>query len=380
MKKLIISLISSGVIISSTSYALPTDHCCNSQGGFYLGVGGSYLLGAGTGPELNIESFQYFDFTSNQFTSILQQVDSDYDWAYEFRVGYDVPCSNNNIELSYFHYQNSNRYDRDLSSAFNTLATYYYTNIITPVFPTPVDGVFTGLTELNGRSSLNYKLNKIDLTVGKRYANVCGLAIHPSLGIRYAHLEREVGGLIPGIVATGIGTPVPIDTLSNFSILQPKAESTYHGIGPVFSLDTRYGFCGFGLVSHLDGALLAGKINSYTIFDLQLPPVAGAGNPLLLYNSTHQIFRVPSTHRVVTSFGGKLGLDYAFTFCNRSSLSVEAGYFVTKYVDTFDIVRGDVQAPLPTSITGLNQNQRITERVTNDFDLNGPYVDVSYHF
>ena len=397
MKRLITALIGSGLIFTCHSYAF-SNSCADagyssglcspkSCGGFYFGLTGAYLLATGTGADLNSAILQFADTSSSiagttgEFRSELAQFRPRYHFAYEITAGYDLPCSANNVELSYMHLNDhTTNLHRDLTDKPVSVASYFFTNILIPVFPANTGVATAGLTDLNCHASLRYKFDKIDLTFGRQYNDVCGyFNFHPLVGVRYARIHHDYRSETTGAFAD---EPIIGGIFADSLELRTNVRSEFKGAGPMFGLDTRYGFCGgFGIVGHFDTSLLVGTVDSNDHLAFTFTPTLGGGLTEidLPLPSANESFNVPSRDRLVASFSGKLGIDYNYCFCNKSSLCVEVGYQACKYFDTFDLIRGDIQSPFSSVITGLPTVQRITETVTDSFDMRGPYVNVTYH-
>ena len=395
MKKLITALVGLGLIFSYNSHAFSND-CAKvgyssglcapkNRGGFYFGVTGDYLLATGTGAELDTETIQSATTTSagptGIFRSRLNQFKPKYKWVYDITAGYDLPYSAYNIELSYMHLNDpSLPLHLDLSEHPVSIGATLFTNILIPVFPTHLITSTAGLTDFNGNATLQYSFDKIDLTYGRQYNDVCGFNFHPSLGIRYARMKHEYRSDTTGTYAV-----VPITGgifADNFEILV-NVHSVFRGIGPMFCLNTRYGLGGsFGIVSHFDTSLLVGTIDSHDHFAFTFTPVLGGGLTeigQLLLSSADESFSMPHRNRLMTDLSGKLGVDYNYFFCNKSRLCVEVGYQACRYYNICDLMRGDVQSPLSSTALNSPTSQRITDTATDNFEMRGPYINVTYH-
>lgn len=379
MKKLITALVA-GLFFPYHAFALSSD-CANLDsssglcapkfcGGFYIGVTGLYLRPTVAGDAMNPLYVQFIDDDSSIFRSELRQFDPDYEWGYEAKVGYEIPCTANNIELSYFRFNNKDRVLSDLTGAPFSVGNFFFPN----VFETTEGRV--ALTDFSQNARLHLEFDKVDLTLGRRYNDVCGnFMIRPAIGVRYACVDYKYhGNAISDIVITDS----TVEDLTGTIFGEGKVNSEFKGTGPLFSLDSRYGlFNGIGLVGHFDASLLIGNLDAHSSFSIDIDEDSPLVPLLATAPDVENRFEVPSRNRIVTSLSGKLGLDYNYCFCNKSSLSVEIGYQASKYYDAIDIIHGDIANPL--AFNGTVTNQRILSTTSESFDFRGPYVNVTYH-
>ncbi len=379
MKKLTAALVSAGLLLSLDSYAAFAS-CANDGyssalcaprncGGFYIGGSAFRVLGTGTGDDMSVKSGQKFipieqNSTSGTYRSHYSPFKPDYDWAWEAKVGYDFPCSANNIELSYFHYDKTTSYfDRLLAGTDDrSFDSYWATNFGFPALPIPSSVGDVGAVILNSFGRLSYRMEKADLTLGRTYNDVCGhFNFHPFIGVRYAKLKQNLNIKGNSIVSFIASPATVLSSLADISLF--NVYSKFKGWGPEIGFDTRYGLGGgFGIVSRFDAAFLTGQVDSHLIVQYSFTPITPEGVPVLV-NAANNVFDRPSVDRIVAAISGKIGVDYNYCFCNRSSLTIEVGYHSSKYFDTFDKIRGDIQLPSP-SPTG----QHVTGLSCNDFD------------
>jgi hypothetical protein len=384
MKRLTIALIGTGLFVSSlSSYALsPACHAGYSSGlcapkncgGLYLGVTGLWLQGMGTGAGLNSEGFQRETIISTtsdthaSFESSLKKFNPHYKWAWEAKIGYDLPYTSNNIELNYLHYGNTTTRSENVDPSINHITPFFLTDVIAFLFPSAPKPFDDGLKDLHINSSLHHRLDQADLIFGRQYNDVCGkFSLHPYVGVRYAQLKHEYNSDMAAsyVIYTPFLPASPTDSVA----LHSSVNSEFKGAGPVFGLTTRYGLLGgLGIVGHFDSSLLAGTVHSYTNVVVNATPVALVSPVEQESIHLEGRFNSPSTNRLATTISGKLGLDYNYCFCNKSSLTVEVGYQASKYFNTFDLIRGDIFSPT-----------RITDIVIDNFDIRGPYMNLTYH-
>lgn len=114
----------------------------------------------------------------------------------------------------------------------------------------------------------------------------------------------------------------------------------------------------FNMVGHFAAALLVGNIDA---------------NGTDITIDSGKIFSATSVtadtqRRVVPAFDAKLGVDYTIPFkntANGSSLSIEAGYQVTQYVNAIDRFQADNVDTLRSLV------------VTSSVGFNGPYLSIN---
>lgn len=372
MKKLTLALIGTGLLFSCNSYAV-SSACTNSGystsicspkycGGFYVGLTGFYLKPSETGLGQVTDSWQYGTADSSPFIPASRLArskpfDPDYEWEWGANIGYDIPCTANNIDLSYWHLSNKKHAVNDLSDGPISFSSIFTTDVVAPI-----GDVVGGITFLISNAYLEYKVDQVDLKMGHMFNDACGqFQIRPSIGLRYNNLKHELTFRSPATLEFGL--PALVD-----AIFFGHVKSQFNGVGPLVSLDARYGmFAGFGLVGHFDSALIVGEVEANSNLGFTFTSPALPISPV----TTDNRFESPDLERVVGSVSGKLGADYTFCFCNKSSLTIEAGYQVNKFYDPFDLIRGDI--PYAPVI-----HQRITHILTNDLDVRGPYVNVTF--
>jgi len=290
-----------------------------STGGIYGAVAGLYVRPSESGIGMMTNSWQYAIPGGVQSRS--KPFDPGHKWQGYYTVGYDLPMSANSIEVNYLHLTNETHDFDSIADGPATFGSIFFPNI---VFPVPAG--------FSSDARLRYKLNQVDLKLGRKYTDVTGrFSIKPSLGARYADLQHKLTFIQPG-----------------------RVLSKFDGAGPLLSLDTGYSLIyGIGLVGHFDYGLLVGQINS---------------SSLLGFSGTNFSFTSPKRDRIINSVDGKLGLDYNYMFSNASNLNLEVGYQVNEYLNAFDIIRGDI-APA----------QKIAGIESTSFGFQGPYISLIFH-
>lgn len=393
MKRLITAIIGTGLFLSCNSFAYSfTTDCGNCgyasglcapkfRGGFSIGVTGSYLQPTASGTALNDFVFGranddlFFNFSD------LHRFDIDRDWGWGVNIAYDLPCTAYSLTVDYFHIDNEEHRHDNTASGFDSIASFWITNLAFPIGERFLDdpAVDIVVTDYNLRSHLEYKFDKVDLTFGRQYNDVCGFfSIKPAVGLRYAKIDHHYNSRFDGSLIDLLSDVEAADTIH--TIFDIHNHSEFDGIGPVASLDTRLGFCnGFGVVGHFDAALIVGNVDSHLSNHAVISPLTAAGD-VIFTEVDDSRWHTPSVDRVVTSLSGKVGLDYSFCLCNKSSLTFEVGYQASKYFDAIDLLRGtvDISDTLIGPIFNTSQ-QLVTNSDTNDFEFRGPYVNVTWH-
>lgn len=367
MKKLMTALLGAGLLLSCNVSAY-SSNCSNTGynntsspkfcGDFYIGLTGFYLQPNGSRSDLNDESNwlgqdpTINDLVTAEFASNMRRIDPDYKWQYEVIVGYDIPCTANNIELSYFHLNTKDHLHSDLSDNALIVSKYFIANGQLPFFGEDP------LTAYDNAVQLEYKVDKIDLTVGRQIKDVCGgFKLHPAIGIRYAQLEHRFDNHFEAA------------SDDNFFHADNVVYSEFRGQGPVLALDARYGWTNaFGIVGHFDTSLIVGSVRSNNNITLRTIDGDDTGGAYASWST-------PTSNRLVSSVSGKLGIDYTHCYCNKSSLTIEVGYLASKYFDAFDLTRGDV---LMDDMSSSNLPD-LRDVETNNFSYRGPYINLTVH-
>ncbi len=321
--------------------------CCYQEKrcGFFVGINGLYLTSSENNGGLNYQSHQFIN--QNEFISRMKRFDFNYDWNYGLTIGYDIPCSRNRINLSYTHIKTNNQKTTPASPGAVSIISYIFTNL-------EASNAINFISNVR----LAYELDDADLTWSHECCNLMeNFSLTPAAGLRYAKIKRD-------FTAHNTGFTSSDEELSALDI-RAHVRSDYDGIGPLVGLDSRYALCkGLGVVSHFASGLLIGTINSHSALDLNINDSVNANSK----------FNLPSAQRIITGLEGKLGIDYCYCFCNKSSLTLEAGYYIIKYFDAVDIVRGEIHNPLVSGTT-----QHITETVSDNLGFNGPYISLTFH-
>ncbi len=323
MKKLILGL---GVLFAgyaTTSLAaLPTgvssrcDVCVPSYcGGFTFGLTGLYWRPSSPQFEYGIN----FPNGASTDQGHHHYVDHNYNWGFKANIGYVFPCSGNDVNLTYTHWDHNEK--DSARNTFNALPTFledfdFFDLIFPAAFtlasPITVTGTAVALTSLGVAAPVGFTAGPIseliipievtditeisansdvenhtwDLDFGQTINVGCNFRLRFLAGLRYTRLEHNFklrttavvndqrAGFafdVPATTTVG-GVIVPIVGGSTLADLIPqlnvnaivhdfvKVSSDFDGVGPRFGIDSSYHLGGgFGVVGSLSASLLVGE-------------------------------------------------------------------------------------------------------------------------
>lgn len=313
MKKLTVGLavLLSGYAANSLA-ALPTgtsrcDVCVPSYcGGFTFGLTGLYWRASAPHLDyaLSYPSFadDSFLFTNGHYHSI----DNDYDWGWKANIGYVFPCSGNDVNLTYTHWDNDETdhvANRDFAFLFPTLTSAFSDGFIAPfgvvtftgtatiagvaggtfTAPTPILIPFSPADVVSVSARSEFRNETWDLDFGQTINVGCNFKLRWFGGLRYTRLEHDLDvthdfavtetalALDPVLIAvtltttTGTALVAPaliapvVDVAATLrDIVHQKSD--FDGIGPRFGFDASYHLGGgFGVVGSLSTSLLVGE-------------------------------------------------------------------------------------------------------------------------
>lgn len=299
---------------------------CEPDSGFYLKFTGAAMLPSETGLGSFTDSWQYAD-ADGGVTALSKPSKATYKFAAAGLAGYNVPSSATFVEAEYFYLSNSQHNYNDTSDNPVSFGSAFF-NVALPITP--------GVPFVSD-AYLKYKVNQVDVRAGYNFtSSKKNLEIFPSAGVRWSDLTHSLTFLVGNV------------------------KTSYWGVGPTFAVDALYKiYKGFKFSTHFDANLLIGNVEASSFLNF------GA---LLRYKS-------PSTSRIVSAFGAKLGLSYGHVFSNQMSLQIEAGYQAATYIGAFDILT----AITPISFTPP-QIQRIASINSDNFSFAGPYGSIGFLF
>jgi hypothetical protein len=345
MKKLTLSLVAAGLAASSLGAyaALPTGAAPfqvvvpNLKSGLELTLEGLYLQPTNSDLAYAAVTTTNYDANGNAVSNAtdVSYLKPNYDFGFRVGLGYVFPNSGNDVQLNWTHFHHST----DAS-------------VVTPDL-TQVSGISIDPNNSTQNGSVDFRYDAVDLDVGQYISIGTRLQTRLFFGVRGAELRKE-------LTTTSFDNSAPaIDMIASTS------NSKFIGIGPRVGIDSRYHIADcFGLVGHFATALLVGNVD-----------VDGTHTESSNGSAIANSFTANTQTRVVPAFDAKLGLDYTFPF-NRnevsgSSMTVEAGYQVTQYVDAFDSVSFS-----SSSDKGVSNTFPSTS--TSSVGFHGPYLSLNF--
>lgn len=432
MKKLSIGL---AIILAGVSNEVLASRSCNPLldvsvpslcGGFTFGVTGLYWR----------PSVPYLDYalsfsTVSSVGSSYNSFDPDHDWGYKINVGYIFPCSGNDVQLTYTHY------DQDESHHLTgPLLPSLTTPLVAPTFVAPITldaitlaagatlvsttpvlpaVIFPGailasdpvLTDLSVRAEFEHY--SVDLDFGQRINVGSNFGLRWFGGLRYARMENKVQESFTAVttttlptVTTAIGvvlevaeaaTPGIITADVSFDLAATQRNTTtqkvdFDGIGPHFGFEGNYYIGGgFGVVSSVSTGLIVGETDTslssqirgdtgltptvvFTETGVAAPFITGeiiSGGATTLTGIPSANFKYKNDTRVAPNLDAKLGLNYAYVFSNVSHSRLSVEGGYQVSHYWNTVDRVSLNGP----ITTLHGN-----RQTTDISFEGPYIGI----
>lgn len=387
MKKLLHLLITTGFCVPCYGFSIIPEQNCGLNSAsleapsfrqeVYIGFTGAWLQPTISSPGLNSIDLGTTEGANITSRSTLINFDPDYSWGWGFTVGYNFPATANNLELNYLHLDTKTTLD-NTTNGFDSFETYFVPNYLFPVGdPSDVTAALPiVILDNHSHSELKNQFNQFDLKFGRLYHDHYGpFQFQPSFGLRYAKVDHNYrlhsdSELFDALVPAFINDHLDIHN-----------DSEYDGIGPLLTLEGRYGFChGLGITAHIEAALMIGQIDDHLnvyLLDDQLADQDGA-----IVNTTlnHYHIHKATTDRVVTNLAARIGVDYGFCFCKQSSLTFELGYMASKYYNAIDLLRGTIRYPAVLVPDEFNNSvTQLTDTNTCSYELHGPYLNVTCH-
>ncbi len=351
MSKLTVSVAAVTLAASLGAYAaLPTGAAPfqvvvpNLKSGIEFTLEGLYLQPTNSDLDYatSITSFAGSDSTATNIST----VDPDYDFGFRIGLGYIFPDSGNDVQASWTHFSHSTTD----SAGFSGLGLDVITRAGREFFgDSDTDNV-------TASSNADFKYDTVDLDVGQYISVGTRLQTRLFMGLRYAQVKNNLTDTYTGaFTVTGAPGATLVDPA--FSDVE-NYNSKFTGIGPRFGVDATYhvGNC-FGVVGHVAAALLVGRVETSTNLSYSASDTPSISS--LSVNADNQT-------RVVPAFDAQLGIDYTWPISNNaSSLTIEAGWQVTQYIDAID--------RLNTTTDGDS-----VTRVTSNVGFDGPYLSLNY--
>lgn len=357
----------------------------------------------------DFDDLSLINATENSAT--VNQANPKYNFGFRVALGYVFPDSGNDVQLGWTHFNKGRTYDASTypGQVLTTGLGHHFFHFdsdrgrfgdVFPDFDRFDDFDFEdfGDNDLEqlpaARSNVNFRYDAVDLDVGQ-FVDI-GTRLRTRLfgGLRYARVKNNVTN--DYLANYTFGRNVFVGDAEGEAVLagdrggrvtfaeQDEFYSKFNGIGPRFGVDTSYhlGYC-FGLVAHVSGSLLVGKVSSSTQTDfarvLTVNDRRLAGVPEeILFEDDERVFidahqnNISTTkeNRVVPAFDAKLGLDWSYIVpSNGSVISIEAGYQWTQYIDAID------RYHVHDTRYGIRNGAEFVVDEGNGFNRRGPLVD-----
>lgn len=371
MKRLMIVLIemslSAYLFFISPVMATPIFNTLRIPGSLTLGMTGYYLQPTATNGDLDYARLNYDAFTANLLT-----IRPRYDWGWGINAGYLLPCTQSDLNLSYFHLD-TNTKNCVCNSAVNITPV---TNIFN--FPLSDPSILNPIYNYAVCSRVRYNIDQVSFTLGQFINFGCRFSVHPMIGLRWLQLERSL--ITNYVQATTVDTTSTIVQTQDVNFTE---KSRYQGIGPLAGIDTTYCIgCGFNFVGHFNTALVVGgtrtHVNEIIQQSIIIPDVVAdlASDSVFLNN--------PSKSSVVPIIDLKLGVNYTWIFdryCHKA-LTLEVGWMCANYFNvvnrehTLTLVQNSEQGG---GINSILSSFVDSESCPSDVGLQGPYISVAVY-
>src|SRR5579872_409699 len=229
-------------------------------------------------------------------------IDTDYHFGFDVGIAGICHCSNTNLMLNWEHFHSKDSASKQVSSQ----------NMIGPFFEIGPDA--SAYTKAHGR--VTYHFDEVDLDYGVFLQ--LGERLHMNWfgGVSFARIKQTLFSKYSNV--------------ENTIVRSIKVPSTFLGAGPKFGVNFCYLFGkGFHLVGETGASLLVGPQKNHTNYSALSPFLPSIG----ITPPNNQRTHVQKGTQVVPGFEGKLGLAYAYTFCNDVMLKFEAGYATQVYIN-----------------------------------------------
>jgi hypothetical protein len=281
-------------------------------GGFTFGLTGLYWRA--TSPQQDFAtSFDTVDFSSFDDTGEFVGTGNahnghhhqKYDWGFQANVGYIFPCSGNDVNLEYTHWNRSHNAGTngtvlpsfggfliiDADTFGPTLPLEItsggsagdFTNPILPLSAIITAAGFVPSFSSITSSRTEFENHTWDLDFGQAINVGCNFRMRWFGGLRYTQLENkqdttvastltgfadsidiDAGSLVSTDANTFDGAATLTDVALDVSIIDfTRNHSKFNGIGPRFGFDVAYNvMCGVGVVGSLSTSLLVGEVRN----------------------------------------------------------------------------------------------------------------------
>jgi len=279
-----------------------------------------------------------------------------YDIRPHYHFGFDITFN------AFFHKLNTNLYAnwehfRGSDCAAISAATE---NMVGPFFEIGPDA----LPYANASGRVAFKFNEFNISYGQNVN--FGNRLHTNFfaGVSFAHIEECLSATYSnedGTIARTITTPI-----------------SFAGAGPQVGVDFMYDIvCGLQFAGRATGSLLTGKLKNHTAYE----SISPALTPLGITPPNAQSTSLCSRTQIVPAFNQRLGIAYAFEFCDHYLVRIEAGYQAQIYLSALQSVdMGSEVVTPPVAPDTVGVFARTFQRNISNFGLTGPYATIEVGF
>lgn len=219
----------------------------------------------------------------------------------------------------------------------------------------------TGVGELTtAKAKVKFHFDTVNLDLGIFVNFGCNMQMRVFTGLSGVKINERLTSTFEGV------PPPPTITLKN--------NYSYWGIGPRLGLLTSYAFCDcFHFAGKLAAALLFGKMEpAQYLFEGSSEALALVG-----ISVNRESISSKSVSQAVAAIDARLGLNYAFHFCECYVLTLEAGYLGAIYMDPLNGYETNENV-LPLELGSLSTGSM--KHIQSNFSVNGPYASLSFKF
>jgi len=328
------------LLISTFIYAFDEECCCIPEttgiccpaysGGFYGGGSWLYLRPSPTDGDFEYGSLITLTDSPANLSAILLEVESGYQSGFTAHLGYQFPCSNQNLSFNYFYFHSDNSDKKSISTENQLIQN------------------FLGASYSTSKATGKETIHQLDLQYGHHFFIDCCLDLYPYISVGYAGIWRDFDVNFEDLVLN----PTP-------SSLQGKERSKYWGVGPLFGTEFAFPlFCQFSLKGNVGAGVLFGCIKS----KVDSTSIRNEGN--------ESFFSKDSRERIVTALNADVALVFTQPiYHNCLDFKLEVGYridYFFKGVNRINPFNGYVNNPNTFPV-----------RQSSNLGLGGPYVEIS---
>lgn len=276
----------------------------------------------------------------------VKSIKPQYSAGVELNLDYTIPCTGNNLELTWTHLQT-----RD-TNAINASGSRF----VTPIFAAEPQGeVFKSA---KGRAAFHF--DALNLTIGQFFDVGNCLRFRIFGGPAFARIEQAITNFYRNN--------------SNNRNLRTHQNSNFTGGGILVGVNGSYQTCwGFSVIAEASGSVLAGLLERKMHFVSNSIDRERAG----LSNPNFQSLGADDTTKVASSFDTKFGVNYLHEFCNGTTMTLEIGYRLGLYVDAIQTVHADSLVNPPGDGTIAVSS---IDHANSNFGFNGPYLSANLSF